>query len=120
MNYRLLYLIGIILMPSYLYGADNPAAIALLNLRGSTYTPGGEPAPLMVWVPKAEIKEGGYVSDYISYAMVCFFKMPPKTVKQARTRCNDFTMYAYSADKRVKVAVGQDDMQKIIDSLKLE
>jgi hypothetical protein len=118
MNNRLLCLIGIFLIPGYLFGADNPAAIGRLNLEGSTYTPGGEPTPLMVWAPRATIEEGSPISDHIVFALQCFHRNLPKTVEKAKTRCNKFTQEFYSEEERVKVAVGRDDMQKIIDSLK--
>ena len=116
MNNRLLFLLCIILVPGYLFGADNPDAIRPLNLEGSMYTPGGEPAPLMIWVSAEKIKNIG-ISEYIKDALVCYPKRL-KSIQHAAKRCNHYTECTYYPEDRVKVAIGRDDMQKMVDEFK--
>ena len=84
-----------------------------LNVRGSTYNPGGEPAPLMVWLPTQKVATIG-IRKTIEDALVCF-EDGPKSVEQSARRCNHHTQCSYEPGDRIKVAVGRDDMQKIVD-----
>ena len=103
--------------PLFLYSADQAARIRQLNFNASMYVPGGEPAPIMIWVPKATIDRGACISDHIYDALVCFPKVP-KTVESAAKKCIFYTEAFFDEDDCVKVAVARDDMQKILDSLK--
>lgn len=109
MNKQLCCMLGILFISGVVFSAH----VRPLNLRGSTYNPGGEPAPLMVWLPTQKVSTIG-IRKTIEDALVCF-EDGPKSVEQAARRCNHHTNCSYEPDERIKVAVGRDDMQKIVD-----
>lgn len=121
MNNRLFFLLGILVLPLHLFSADEESRIRQLDLTGSTYNPGGEPAPVMLWVPKEEVnaKIKNPVSRHIRFVLLSgFFPKPTQSIKRAVRRYNDLTAACYDEENLEKVAFGRDDMQKLLDSLK--
>ena len=116
-KFRLLFCVfGLMFVPEFLFCSHEASRIRRLNLEGSMYVPGGEPVPLMIWVPREEIEGGGSVLGHISFALKCFHIKLPRTVQQAQYRSNQITLGCYE-DELIKVAVGRDDMQKLLNAL---
>lgn len=112
MNIIFVFLLAVMLLPGVNLKASEADRIRQLNLEGTTYTPGGEPAPIIILVPR-----GTNALEHVGSALEAFFDGVPHSLRKAVSASNEITAAIYSPDVLLKVAVGRDDCRRYLKAL---